>query len=394
MKETKNNDIDALLRFFARRERIESRGHARSAATGDISISDHLDADELNSYAEGVVPAFARARYTEHLADCERCRGIVVGLTQSTGLTARHEVRDQQRVGFWQTFAALFAPPVLRYGVPALVLTAIIAAGLLALRQPQRTEFVAQNEPQKAPAALSLSNPTPSQSNDAAQPIQQGNVQTATSSDSKLAKQNAQSERNTSVQASASPLHDQGEESATKNFLQPGQASGVAKSQTPLAPQPPPSPAKPAPSEGDKIEAVERVKVREAQERTRTEDRDRAVNEPGADRGSVFSKPAAAPRTTGKLGGFSVAGRGGLAKEKKDSNDEVETRVVSGRTFRRQGSAWIDTAYEASRATTSVARGSEQYRSLVADEPGIRAIAEQLGGEVIVVWKGRAYRLH
>ena len=69
-------------------------------------------------------------------------------------------------------------------------------------------------------------------------------------------------------------------------------------------------------------------------------------------------------------------------------------RRVGGRQFRRQGGVWVDTAYNSSRQTTSVARGSEQYRALVADEPGIRTIADQLGGEVIVVWKGRAYRIH
>jgi hypothetical protein len=40
-----------------------------------------------------------------------------------------------------------------------------------------------------------------------------------------------------------------------------------------------------------------------------------------------------------------------------------------------------------------MARGSEQFRALVADEPEIKKIAEQLDGEVIVVWKGRAYRI-
>jgi hypothetical protein len=40
-----------------------------------------------------------------------------------------------------------------------------------------------------------------------------------------------------------------------------------------------------------------------------------------------------------------------------------------------------------------LARGSESFRALVADEPAINTIAEQLDGEVIVVWKGRAYRI-
>jgi hypothetical protein len=38
-------------------------------------------------------------------------------------------------------------------------------------------------------------------------------------------------------------------------------------------------------------------------------------------------------------------------------------------------------------------RGSEQYRSLVGDEPEIKKIAEQLDGQIIVVWKGRVYKI-
>src|SRR6185436_7214644 len=70
------------------------------------------------------------------------------------------------------------------------------------------------------------------------------------------------------------------------------------------------------------------------------------------------------------------------AKSKKDSEDESETRTVSGRRFRRQGNAWIDTAYESSRRIINVARDSEQFRALVADEPSIRTIAQKLSGVV------------
>ena len=66
---------------------------------------------------------------------------------------------------------------------------------------------------------------------------------------------------------------------------------------------------------------------------------------------------------------------------------------MAGRRFRRQGNTWIDVDYDPGRSVMTVARGSEQYRVLVADEPAIRTIAERLAGEVIVVWKGRAYRI-
>jgi hypothetical protein len=70
----------------------------------------------------------------------------------------------------------------------------------------------------------------------------------------------------------------------------------------------------------------------------------------------------------------------------------AETRNVGGRKFRRQGAAWVDTAYRAGQSQTIVRRNSEQFRALVADEPELRRIAAALGGDVTVVWKGRAYR--
>ncbi|HEX5832637.1 MAG TPA: hypothetical protein VFY34_02225, partial [Pyrinomonadaceae bacterium] len=73
--------------------------------------------------------------------------------------------------------------------------------------------------------------------------------------------------------------------------------------------------------------------------------------------------------------------------------DDAATRTVAGRRFRKERGIWTDTAYDSSTATVNVARGSEQFRALVADEPEIKKIAEQLDGEVIVVWKGRAYRI-
>jgi hypothetical protein len=43
--------------------------------------------------------------------------------------------------------------------------------------------------------------------------------------------------------------------------------------------------------------------------------------------------------------------------------------------------------------STGVRRGSEAFRALVADIPVIGRVAEQIGGEVVVVVSGRAYRI-
>ncbi|MEJ7709221.1 MAG: hypothetical protein WKF84_05010 [Pyrinomonadaceae bacterium] len=81
-----------------------------------------------------------------------------------------------------------------------------------------------------------------------------------------------------------------------------------------------------------------------------------------------------------------------VAKRDVEGDASSSSQSIAGRTFRRQGAAWIDTAYRHSQSVTTVARGSEQYRALIADEPSLRAIAERLSGEVVVVWKNRVYR--
>jgi hypothetical protein len=81
------------------------------------------------------------------------------------------------------------------------------------------------------------------------------------------------------------------------------------------------------------------------------------------------------------------------AKRAEAQEASNETRTIAGRHFRKQGGIWTDTAYDSSTATVNMTRNSEQFRALVADEAAIGTIARQLDGEVIVVWKGRAYHI-
>jgi hypothetical protein len=73
------------------------------------------------------------------------------------------------------------------------------------------------------------------------------------------------------------------------------------------------------------------------------------------------------------------------------SEGAPETRSVGGRKFRRQGGSWIDTKFKSSMSVKTVSRGSEEFSSL---DSGLRSIASQFGGEIIVVWKNKAYRIH
>ena len=391
MKQSNNNEVDLLLRSLASREQPEPPPPFGSAsADANRIVSDHLDIDEMNSYAEGVAPAPARARYVEHLADCDRCRRIVSSLTQSAGIRTQYDLPEQQRAGSWQKLVTLFSPPVLRYGIPAVVLTGVIGISLLALRQPRRPEFVAQNQPNSAVTStapsqtgLGSSNPAPSRQEQVTNSA--GNV------DSNLQKKTLQEGKSGAAPTPALSRDNASANSPAKNLAQPGEPSSVAGLAPGVAAPPPP----PRPAFGEEqgaTTAKEQPTEREVQQvRSREESRDQADNASGPNRSS--SKTAVAPMATRRIAGLAGGRVGPQVKDKKESSDEAETRTVSGRRFRRDGEVWVDTAYE-SQATINVARGSEQFRALVADEPGIRMIAQQLGGEVVVVWKGKAYRIH
>src|ERR1043166_1417267 len=117
MKQESNNAIDLMLRKLGR---SGSRVHQNAGNGAAESEGSHLDADELNAYAENALPATTRARYTEHLADCLRCRQIVSQLSQATGLLVDDSPTTVPVSGLKAFLLSLLSPIVLRYALPAL----------------------------------------------------------------------------------------------------------------------------------------------------------------------------------------------------------------------------------------------------------------------------------
>src|SRR5260221_11589133 len=115
--------IDVLLKRYGR--------EARSGAPAE-----HLDADELNTFAEGAAPASARSRYVSHLAECDDCRQLATQLSIAAGATASAGAGAIETAdgSLWQKLTKFFAPPVLRYGAFAAVLVMAVGVTFLALR--------------------------------------------------------------------------------------------------------------------------------------------------------------------------------------------------------------------------------------------------------------------
>src|SRR5215510_11251137 len=130
-KQEGHNAIDVMLRKLGR----SATGVMQNSGNGaPESNGVHLDADELNAYAENALPTATRARYTDHLADCASCRQIVAQLSQAAGLILNETNQPEGAGGVKSFLARLLSPIALRYAVPALGLLVVASLGFFVLR--------------------------------------------------------------------------------------------------------------------------------------------------------------------------------------------------------------------------------------------------------------------
>lgn len=380
MKQETNNEIDLLLRRLSRRQDVP---------VSDAD-SDHLDADELNAYAENALPAAARARYTEHLADCSKCREVVVQLSGSVPVVvAKETVPAIAPSGLQKFLASLFSPMVLRYAVPALGLIVVAAIGFSVWRSRQAPVDMAQsarpldnpesqaNKPQESPASGIFTYDAPSKS--------------VSPQDSRA----SDTEKPTVAQEPPPPSAP-----SSGDVSSPKTDAPAKKAAEPAAANAAPAREEPAPTHSATVDEM-RVDIqgRRNEQTGPSQGRDLAkqkAGEGGTQEQEKFQSTRERAPGTGSAAARPQAGRSatlGMAdKAEKDSDDGL-IRTVASRRFRKQSGFWVDTAYSSGNKIFDIARGSEQYRSLVADEPEIKKFADELGGPFIVVWKGRTYRI-
>jgi hypothetical protein len=391
MKQETNNEMDLLLRRLARRPDMSV-----SDGNGDVN---HLDADELSAYAENVLPTAARARYTEHLAECTRCRELIVQLSSAAGVVVPvvQTARAVEPSALRKFLASLFSPMVLRYAVPALGLILVAAIGVFVLRQKKSDDgSIAQNV--EAPTSTSITTTS------SPAPVQPARGLTDQSKEQASADKPAQSSGSPSNQVAAAAS----EAPATGGAVADASRETSAKkeeTQPVVTDVAPPAPKPATPSDDYKRPAEEEARKEPSPDRYANEPSEKTVKVEDRKKADAEIAQARADAAADKPQSFGIASvqRNAAAKRsrgqrdddevEKDKNDAGETKTVAGRKFRKQGGIWIDTVYSAPRVTTNLTRNSEQYRALIADEPGIKTIADELDGEVIVVWKGRAYRI-
>jgi hypothetical protein len=407
--------IDVLLRRFAG----QSQGNP---------ATEHLDADELNSFAEGALPEAARSRYMSHLADCDDCRQIVSQLAMSSGAVLAAEAPRAAPAGYswWKRMGGFFSPMTLRYAAFAMVLVTVAGVVFLITRRPRDSSLIAQNEPakqdqveaHKAPDNTSpgssitdgTTKPSPALTNpqglatptagkpDALKSDQPGapppkpeQEVAGISSPARVEKKTAEPEMAKS-QPSYAPLppveSQRAESMSSRERLDPSIARGPRKSEPP----------------SDKFKVMDRSRAGEMPKDV-DDKRPADVVQPAArkqsgndekDAGRASDSLSSRDRNTiqSKARGPAnqVANQSAGAVNQAQSNEETpQTRSTGGRKFRRQGSSWIDVKFKSSMPVKSISRGSSEFSSL---DSGLRSIAQQIGGEVLIVWKNKAYLIH
>ncbi len=449
MKQDSNTAIDSLLRHHARRARLapptRDTDATKEAGNDTVNLSSeaaHLDADELAAFAENTVPAAARSRYVAHLIDCDACRHLVINLAGAEAFARASERElapqlDSSRANWRDTLAAFFAPRGLRFVTPALaalavgIILALIAS--VAMRRSRNDEVLVasrqQNQGASAPTntAVSESNAdtaTTALANIANQaptsPLANNTAAIGTSPTTTTASAPAKSTTNANALNATGIAHT---DIPARNSDAPTLASGANASTPPIAraesqsdddairiaPQNSPRTAPAPPSSRQSNADTSANSAGFAEERNTPVLKRSAANAKSSESGNLNNSADAATSATKPEQASSAAKRRARASvaatqnalpagrraagATTDTDAVTPARRVSGREFRRQGNVWFDTAYTSTQQITNVGRGSEQYRALIADEPGIGKIAEQLDGEIIVVWKRRAYRI-
>jgi len=388
MKQETNNEMDLLLRRLGRQQDVFAP-----------DAEDHLDADELNAYAENALPATARSRYTDHLAECGRCRQLVVQLSAAAGVVAGEQtVRVAAPSRLKAFLASLFSPMVLRYAVPALGLVVVAVIGFAVLRRNARSEYVSQMQRVASPAAPGQTEAGKDQSGvtySLAKP-------TDSVTDKGISSQDAPNNSAKPVPEST-PAGRVENAPAAKAPAEPVAADSTASQPAAAAAPPTPAAKVDALSDERKQKNEDAARRQEAEVTVASKEVSKRDFEMDKSANKKAEEPAAARGRPAKsaVGGFTVTQGAGAASPgqqregagKDDKDAGAETRSVAGRDFRKQRGVWTDTAYNGSKENMIVTRGSEGYRGLIADEPAIKTIADQLDGEIIVVWKGRTYRI-
>jgi len=377
---------------------------------GRAHKSSHLDADEMSAFAEGVLPPAARAQYVSHLADCDQCRKQVSSLAIAAGAVTRVEQTAADKIErrkLWQILAAFFAVPVLRYAAFGAMLLIVAGVAFIALRpRTGPRELVADSKQQEPVTAVK----PPADRNGSLNPEVATTRSASASQSPATSDQNPKRDEARDAESTAPPLQpmketalpaDKPEKKAEESTVAqkpgyapapPGETQGLARPQSGTGGVVTMSDSRK--EAANKVPAADRERDM-AKDSGRSDDASRTTSQPAIAMRRVQDEKQKGPsRNMDNVQANAQSANEVRAEPPKTSRgvtsteDSPQTRSVGGHKFRRQGNSWIDQKFKSSMTLRSISRGSDEFAAL---DSGVRSIAQQIGGEVIVVSKGKAY---
>jgi hypothetical protein len=367
-----DKEIDALLRQTAQGETAFAANNPQSAIRNP-----HLDADEISLFAENALPIKARGHAVAHFADCNRCRSILSDLISQN---SENEIVSTEQtevfVPIVPWYRKLFAFPNLAYTLGALVL---VFSGLVVF-----TVLQSVDKSQNADVSQISEQPLkggPFLDDTAIVEEQSANAIMSSNSMSNASMSNA-----ASVSSSNAPT-----DSAARSF-NANSASNAStasnKSSVSANTSPKDEPRREEDLAGKLVTDLplqSRTAKSLTEERRERTQKDKNEAETTDTAKSVPPKPEQPSVSENQI----TPGAPSARAKNNTRLQNVETSSVGGKTFKRAGNAWVDSAYKG-QATINITRGTSEYKKL---DSGLRSIAENLGGTVIIVWKDKAYRI-
>lgn len=401
-----DKEIDALL---------------RQAAQGETGLSNnlsaHLDADELSLFAENALPQTARVRATEHLADCLRCRRILSNFITLNADAKSENVHADEKLNVvspvsipW--YRKLFVFPNVAYTMGAL---ALLFSGLLVVMffnnagETQNSSVARMENVEEVPRGAGGAS---SDGETASKEVYSMSNSTASANSNMSVASNATTV-NTSTVAQNKPLASATIADSSASVLQNNDKSGSEYKSNLSTVAPPPSTATtqdqlltakkenspaPKPNSADESRSDNELIITQRQQselplqQQSTTVQNQAEITPDS-RNVKRSAPMNArsvPRKDSSADSAIITGDAASgASEKSRAKSSESTRTVGGKTFKRADGVWYDSAYNQQKPI-NVRRGTDDYKKL---DSGLRSIADNLGDTIVVVWKGKAYRI-
>ncbi|MGI8467630.1 MAG: zf-HC2 domain-containing protein [Pyrinomonadaceae bacterium] len=375
-----DKEIDILLRQTAR------RGETVSEIAGS-----HPDADEINAFAEHVLPEKARLRTVNHLAACARCRNILSNLMNFNTETSSEIISESKlESALIPWYKRLFVFPQIAYtmGLTILIFAGIIAIVVLKNSTRDNSSEVARvdEKPQIVNSVFNGANANSASSNSAM------NSAAYTNSNATAAKvlpnsQNKNNSRALSANSNAAARDKNVEpaKSAPKTTEPSSESESAKKEKQEMVAAAPPREnnytvnGTTNDSARRQAEFPQNSASQNQSSDTAAASDTRGVQSPAINGRNTQSLRVSKNRAETKADNSSDA----------DENKAAETRSVGGKNFRRAGGIWYDVKYKGQK-TINVTRGSNDYKKL---DGGLRSIADNLSGIVVIIWKDKVYRI-